>query len=176
MSFVWFECHNFDKIRWLYDKVVPEKDRADEQSLINKFRYSHNYRCYQLNINGQNYLGIAIICYLRESKVLHVDIFAMAPSIRRNGLARFAWNSLMNRLNKEWPGCTKRIQIETYLQNCNSWSKIMGVSQQITQLPKPLHLETPIILMTKGISPGNDAKKCYMEWQNFQKMWSFAKL
>lgn len=171
----WSECRQFSQAISLYELVTPPDDRIDEQGLIERFRNSHNYRCYLLKRNEiDNPYGLAIMAYLSKSKVLHVDTFMLAPKIRQQGLAKLAWTSLLNKLPSEWT--TTRIQMEAYLHNVEPWRNIIGVSVTKTHLPDPMYLTSPIKVMIKGIAEGHDVTQSYTEWQDFQKLWNFQRL
>lgn len=117
--------------------------------------------------------AVALAAWLPESKVVHVEDFAIHPRWRGEGLARPAWTSWRAFLAQEWPEtrvARDAMTIEVYLQNIEAWRKIMGVHELVTDM-QPLYLlpTTPIQLMGRDLTcPVRDV---YAEFQAFQRKW-----
>ena len=138
-----------------------------------------NYRCYIACRSscvdkslGVPYVGaVGIACYLSKCRVLHIEDFALNPTIHGMGLAKALYTSWRDYIYYEWPetqpaGRTAAT-IEVYPPNVPKWRVIMKVEE--IKVSKPANFirdDTPIIPMARDLPCSPDV--AYDEWQEYQ--------
>src|SRR5262249_48284801 len=95
----WRRSRTFSEGQELYDFVIPVADRKEEQRLLDVY---DNYRLYLLAEKGTG-IGLALVAWLEQSRILHLDVFAIHPEHRNQGFGRSAYHSLVLMLSHEWP-------------------------------------------------------------------------
>jgi acetoin utilization deacetylase AcuC-like enzyme/GNAT superfamily N-acetyltransferase len=130
------------------------------------------YRCYiACNKVSGKAEAVGIACYLPKSNVLHIEDFALDPSIHGRGLAKDLYQSWREFICSEWPearlaGITTTM-IEVYEYNVEKWNKIMQVDKvMVSQPAKFIRKDTPIVLMVRDLPC--PAEMAYAEWQDYQ--------
>lgn len=188
MNITWRRSYKVDEFVHLLHLVEP--NIFDERNLTSRF--PKHYRAFvaslSTNDNKENkfttllspttpppkIIAFAIAAWLPRQKVLHIEDFALCPSIRQQGIARLLFTSWQELLTTDWPetGTSEQrsLMIEVYYQNIEAWRKIMQVEIIDVQGMKPIGLQvsTPIQVMGSRIQ---SPVLSYLEWQSFQRMW-----
>jgi len=97
--------------------LFENEDYWNEEHRLIKNKYQVNEYVATLN-DDTKIIAHAIVGWLLETKTLHIEFFAIDPSIRGKGLSYSAWNSLLDFVQKDFNiVTTDNLLIEAYFKN-----------------------------------------------------------
>jgi len=168
--FVWEQNFDHNLFKEILEEVEPH--HKEREAILLCIEHKLCYRSYVAKDENGKVLAIAIAILLRTTETLHVEDFALHPSIREKGFARKLWDDWRSFVRSE--GITmEAMTIEVYLQNIEPWRKIMGVTMLVTELlPSPmksLSLAPNVDVMLMGRNLTAPVADVIAEWQRMQR-------
>src|SRR5436853_389476 len=101
MGFKWTRCLEYLEIKDLFEKVIPDEDCWDKEHMLT--RHPDWVRGYVARFDGMTKVtACAVVAWLPKTKTLHIDCFAIDPSLRNKSLSYSAWSTFLEYVQKEW--------------------------------------------------------------------------